>query len=161
VAGIRGVTACMPLTSLIKIFRPHPYNELLIYITTTFVFHRTCERLGDTGHRAPPVPSCTLCGVRTIALRRGAGTVIQVVTSQPVTVVARVWSHVGPREICGGRSGTATLNSPVSIIPPMLHTHSFIYHRRCIMFFSQYSSFPCQYHSTNAPYSFNRLPPTL
>src|SRR5215470_6948810 len=51
--------------------------------------------------------------------------------------------------------------SPVSIIPPMLHTHSFIYHRRCIMFFSQYFSFPCQYHSTNAPYSFIHLPPTL
>src|SRR5215470_11311622 len=51
--------------------------------------------------------------------------------------------------------------SPVSIIPPLLHTHSFIYHRLCIMFFSQYSSFPCQYHSTNAPYSFIHLPPTL
>ena len=49
----------------------------------------------------------------------------------------------------------------VSIIPPMLHTHSFIYHRSCIMFFSQYFSFPCQYHSTNAPYSFIHLPPTL
>jgi hypothetical protein len=36
----------------------------------------------------------------------------------------------------------------------MLHTHSFIYHQRCIMFLSQYFSFPCQYHSTNAPYSF-------
>src|SRR5215470_2496546 len=43
----------------------------------------------------------------------------------------------------------------------MLHTHSFIYHRRCIMFFSQYFSFPCQCHSTNAPYSFIHLPPTL
>jgi hypothetical protein len=32
--------------------------------------------------------------------------------------------------------------SPVSIIPPMLHTHSYIYHQRCIMFFSQYFSFP-------------------
>ena len=32
--------------------------------------------------------------------------------------------------------------SPVSIIPPLLHTHSFIYHPRCIMFFSQYFSFP-------------------
>ena len=32
--------------------------------------------------------------------------------------------------------------SPVSIIPPLLHTHSSIYHPRCIMFFSQYSSFP-------------------
>jgi hypothetical protein len=32
--------------------------------------------------------------------------------------------------------------SPVSIIPPMLHTHSYIYHQRCIMFLSQYFSFP-------------------
>ena len=32
--------------------------------------------------------------------------------------------------------------SPVSIIPTMVHTHSFIYHRHCIMFFSQYFSFP-------------------
>ena len=32
--------------------------------------------------------------------------------------------------------------------------HSFIYHPRSITFFSQYCSFPCQYHSTNAPYSF-------
>jgi len=82
--------------------------------------------------------------------------------------------------------------SPVSIIPPLLHTHSFIYHPNCIMFFSQYfnfplsvsfhhcsilihpstthtlkcfslstSVFPCQYHSTIAPYSFIHLPPTL
>ena len=29
------------------------------------------------------------------------------------------------------------------------------------MFFSQYFSFPCQYHSTIAPYSFIHLPPTL
>jgi hypothetical protein len=32
--------------------------------------------------------------------------------------------------------------SSVIIIPPMLHTHSFIYHQRCIMFLSQYFSFP-------------------
>jgi len=50
--------------------------------------------------------------------------------------------------------------SPVSTIPPMLNTHSLIYQRRC-MFFSQYFSFPCQYHSTNAPYPFINLPPTL
>jgi hypothetical protein len=43
--------------------------------------------------------------------------------------------------------------SPVRIIPPMLHTHSSIYHRRCIMFFSQYFSFPCEYHTTNVPYT--------
>ena len=29
------------------------------------------------------------------------------------------------------------------------------------MFFSQHFSFPCQYHSTSAPYSFIHLPPTL
>ena len=55
----------------------------------------------------------------------------------------------------------STSVSPVSIIPPMLHTHSFTYHPHYIMFLSQYISFPCQYHSTNAPYTFIPLPPTL
>ena len=32
--------------------------------------------------------------------------------------------------------------SPASIIPPLLRTHSFISHPRCIMFFSQYFCFP-------------------
>ena len=32
--------------------------------------------------------------------------------------------------------------SPVSTIPPMLHTHSFTYHPRYIMFLSQYFCFP-------------------
>jgi hypothetical protein len=32
--------------------------------------------------------------------------------------------------------------SPVSIIPPIFHTHSYIYHQRCIMLLSQYFSFP-------------------
>ena len=50
---------------------------------------------------------------------------------------------------------------PASIIPPMLHTHLFIYYPHCITFFSQYFSFSCQYHSTNVPYSFIHLPPTL
>ena len=55
----------------------------------------------------------------------------------------------------------STSVSPVSIIPPLLHTHPSIYHPRCIMFSSQYFSFPCQYHSTIAPYSSIHLPPTL
>jgi len=55
----------------------------------------------------------------------------------------------------------STSVSPVSIIPPILHTYSFIYHRRYMRFFSQYFSFHCQYLSTNAPYSFIHLPPTL
>ena len=51
--------------------------------------------------------------------------------------------------------------SPVSTNPPFLHTHSSIYHPHFINFFSQYFSFPCQYHSTIAPYSFIHLPHTL
>jgi len=49
--------------------------------------------------------------------------------------------------------------SPISIFPPLLHSHSSIYHPRCM--FSPCSVFPCQYHSTIAPYSFIHLPPTL
>jgi hypothetical protein len=51
-------------------------------------------------------------------------------------------------ELCGGKTGTrdvfltALKFSHVSIIPPLLHTHSFIYQTRCIMFFSQYFSIP-------------------
>ena len=55
----------------------------------------------------------------------------------------------------------STSVSPVSIIPPMLHTHSFIYHPRCIMFFSQHFSFPLSVSSTTAPYSFIHLTSTL
>jgi len=51
--------------------------------------------------------------------------------------------------------------SPVSIIPPFLHTHSSTYHPLCIMYFSQEFSFPCQYHFTIAPYPFIHLAPTL
>ena len=82
--------------------------------------------------------------------------------------------------------------TPVSIIPPLLHTYPFIYHPHCIMFFSQYFSFPlsapfhhcsilihpstthpvycfsanttgfpCQFHSTIAPYSSTHLPSTM
>ena len=108
-------------------------------------------------------------------------------------------SKVSLCEIGLGRSNTGRGFSPpvlqfstVSIIPPLLHIHPFIYHQSCIMFFSQYfsfplsvsfhhysilthwsttqsvwcfspsnSEFPCQYHSTIAPYSLIDLPPTL
>jgi len=43
--------------------------------------------------------------------------------------------------------------SPVSTIPPMLHTHSFTYHPRYIMFLSQYFSFPLSvpFHQCSIP----------
>ena len=46
--------------------------------------------------------------------------------------------------------------SPVSIIPPLLHTHSFIYQTRCVMFLSQYFSFPLSVSLPNVPYSYIR-----
>ena len=51
------------------------------------------------------------------------------VSRRPVTAGARVRSHVRPCEICGAQSDTGTGLSPST------------------------SVFPCQYHSTNAPYS--------
>ena len=90
----------------------------------------------------------------------------QVIRCRPRNTKARVRLQVSPYKICVGKSDTRTGSapcssvSPVSIIPPMLHTHSFIYQRQCTIFFSQYFSFPCQYHSTNAQYSFILLPPT-
>jgi len=53
-----------------------------------------------------------------------------------------------PFGVYGGQNSTgrgfspSTSVFPVSIIPPLLHTHSFIYHPHCIMFFSQFFSFP-------------------
>ena len=91
----------------------------------------------------------------------------QVDTHRPLTAEG----GIDPRSVrvrLYGRSGTGTCFfshyfrvPPVSIIPPMFYSHSFIYNGSCIMFFSQHFSFPCQYHSTNAPYSFIHLPPTL
>jgi len=47
----------------------------------------------------------------------------------------------------------ALLFPPVSTFPPMLHTHSFSYHPRYIMFLSQYFSFPLsvQFHQCSIP----------
>ena len=92
---------------------------------------------------------------------------VQAVNRRHLTKKDRVQIQTNRCVICRGTSGTglcfspSSSVSPVSIIQPKLHTHSSIYHQRCIMFFSQYFSFPCQYHSTKAPYSFIHLPPTL
>ena len=59
----------------------------------------------------------------------------EAVSRQAVTREARLRSQVSPNENCGGQSGTGSGLST--------------------------SVFPCQYHSTNAPYPFIHLPPTL
>ena len=115
---------------------------------------------------------CFLCGKKRIFLSTkdvnfNGRAMSQGVSRQSLTAEARVRSQVGPCQIWCGQSSSvtgfspSTSVSPVSTIPPTLHTHSLIYHQRCIMFFSQYFSFPCQYHFTNAPYTFIDLPPTL
>jgi len=61
----------------------------------------------------------------------------QAVCRRPFTAETRVWSQSNTCEVGGGQSGTVTGFSPST------------------------SVFPCQYHSTNAPYPFIHLPPTI
>ena len=67
---------------------------------------------------------------------------------RPQTAKAQVQFPTSPSKLCGGQSGTVTgfspvlQISPVTIILPLLHTHSFTYHPRYIMFLSQYFSSP-------------------
>jgi hypothetical protein len=81
--------------------------------------------------------TCSLRGTHWLyavlrAADRGSG-----VTCRPDNAEARVRYQVSPCEFCSAQSGTVT------DFPPST------------------SVFPCQYHSTNAPYPFIHLPPTL
>jgi hypothetical protein len=60
-----------------------------------------------------------LCSVRAIS---------QAVGRRPFTAQSRVRSQTIPHGICGGQSGTGTglPFSPVSIVPPMLHTRIYV-----------------------------------
>jgi hypothetical protein len=51
--------------------------------------------------------------------------------------------------------------SPVSTIPPLLHTHPSIYHPCCIMFFSQYFSFPLSVSFHHCSILIIHLPPIV
>ena len=52
----------------------------------------------------------------------------------PLTAEAHVWSHSSPCGICGGQSGAGTHYTPTtSGVSCQYHTHSLIYHRRCII----------------------------
>ena len=61
----------------------------------------------------------------------------QAVSCWPLTAEVRVQSQANPCHICGAQSATSTGFSPST------------------------SGFPCQYHSTIAPYPFIHLPLTL
>jgi hypothetical protein len=72
----------------------------------------------------------------------------QSVRRRAYTAEVRVRFQVTPRENRVAHSGTvtgfshSTSVSPVSTIPPMLHSHSFTYHPHYIMFLPQHFSFP-------------------
>jgi hypothetical protein len=77
--------------------------------------------------------------IPTIAIHTDGRVMAVAVSRRPFTAEDLVRSQVSPCEMCGGQSGTGTSFSPgtsvspVSIIPPMPHTHSFTYRRRCII----------------------------
>ena len=63
----------------------------------------------------------------------------EAISHPPLTAEDRVQSEASQYGICGGQNDTGTQVSfrlprfyPFSTIPPMLHTHLFIHHRRCI-----------------------------
>ena len=102
----------------------------------------------------------------------------EVIGCQPVNLEAQVWSQASTGELCSRQSGSGTGSSTTTSVFPVflpvrqfhlsvsfdqcsILIHSYTYHPYHIMFFSRYFNFPCQYHSTNAPYTFIHLLPML
>ena len=80
---------------------------------------------------------------------------IKVIGCRSVNLEAQVWSQASTGEICGGQSGSGTGSSTTTSVSPVflpvrqfplsvsydkcsILIHSYIYHPRCVMFFSRY-----------------------
>ena len=87
--------------------------------------------------------------------------------SQGHSAAGRIKASINPNDPMGNRTRDlqscsavpqptaprCTQTNMISIIPPMLHTHSFTYHPHYIMFLSQYFSFPLSvpFHQCSIP----------
>jgi len=78
---------------------------------------------------------------KTLKTMKGAEHALtQAVSHHLHSAEAKVQSQAGTCQICGGQSNIVTRFygnmsvSPVNVIPPMLHTHSYIYHRHNVTF---------------------------
>ena len=89
------------------------------------------------------------------------------VSRRHITAEAWVRSQTSPCEICGGQSATGTgFSASTSVFPCQYHStnapYPFIHLPPTLFKVSlPVLVFPCQYHSTNALYPFIHLPPTL
>ena len=133
-------------------------------------FRLAAQCLKQVGTEMPqynPDPPSTARYVQQATVVSETETPCLAVGGSPLDAEARVWYRISPCEICGEQSALGEVFlpvlqiSPVSTIPPMLHTHSFTYHPHYIMFLSQYFSFPLSvpFHQCSIP--IHSLPPTL
>ena len=96
----------------------------------------TDPAIARTRYHRPPCGAAVVCDQLMVTRVQFCHSVTAV-SHRPVTAESRVRSQVSLCKICGAQSVTVTDFSPST------------------------SVFPCQYHSTNAPYPFIHLPPTL
>jgi hypothetical protein len=112
-----------------------------------FVFHMTVRIILPIVHSTGS-KHCSLCGTNikvfiSVAVlfhrRLINGRLPRRPGFDPRSVIARFYVN---KTAVGKVFLPALQFSPVNIIPPMLHTHSFIYHRRCIKFSASTSRSP-------------------
>ena len=118
----------------------------------------TDPAIARTRYHRPPCGAAVVCD-QLMVTRVQFCYSVTAVSHRPVTAEFRVRSQVSPCKICVGHTGTVTASvpvlqfSPLSTIPPMLHTHPFTYQPHYIMFLSQYFSFPLSlpFHQCSIP----------